>query len=171
MIPAFWRIERRLPCSCFQPPPHPPPLRRRKPSRVPLLSKFRTISPRTPGRLRPCTKPLPALRSRFPSCRFRRCTNSRGSRFSNFWRALGIRTQPMPMGRRNEPTRILMCWPTPREQGPQSRFQLVLGGSGRAAIVTAYVPKSQIESGRASRASIETILSSASVLPAAAAKP
>ncbi len=41
-------------------------------------------------------------------------------------------------------------------------------GSGRAAIVTAYVPKSQIESGRAN---IETILSSASVVPAAAAKP
>ena len=57
------------------------------------------------------------------------------------------------------------------KQGPGSRFLLVLGGSGRAAIVTAYVPKSQIESGRASRASIETILSSASVLPAAAAKP
>ena len=56
------------------------------------------------------------------------------------------------------------------KQGP-SRFLLVLGGSGRAAIVTAYVPKSQIESGRASRASIETILSSASVVPAAAAKP
>ena len=57
------------------------------------------------------------------------------------------------------------------KQGPESRFLLVLGGSGRAAIVTAYVPKSQIESGRASRASIETILSSASVVPAAAAKP
>ena len=57
------------------------------------------------------------------------------------------------------------------KQGPESRFLLVLGGSGRAAIVTAYAPKSQIESGRASRASIETILSSASVVPAAAAKP
>ena len=57
------------------------------------------------------------------------------------------------------------------KQGPECRFLLVLGGSGRAAIVTAYVPKSQIESGRASRASIETILSSASVVPAAAAKP
>ena len=57
------------------------------------------------------------------------------------------------------------------KQGPESRFLLVLGGSGRAAIVTAYVPKSQIESGRASRASIETILSSASVVPAAAVKP
>jgi hypothetical protein len=57
------------------------------------------------------------------------------------------------------------------KQGPESRFLLVLGGSGRAAIVIAYAPKSQIESGRASRASIETILSSASVVPAAAAKP
>src|SRR6185369_5366741 len=33
------------------------------------------------------------------------------------------------------------------KQGPESRFLLVLGGSGRAAIVTAYAPKSQIESG------------------------
>jgi hypothetical protein len=57
------------------------------------------------------------------------------------------------------------------KQRSESRFLLVLGGSGRAAIVIAYAPKSQIESGRASRASIETILSSASVVPAAAAKP
>ena len=57
------------------------------------------------------------------------------------------------------------------KQGPESRFLLVLGGSGRAAIVTAYAPKNQIERGRASRASIETILSSASVVPAAAVKP
>ena len=57
------------------------------------------------------------------------------------------------------------------KQGPELRFLLVLGGSGRAAIVTAYVPKSQIESGHASRASIETILSSASVVPAPAPKP
>jgi hypothetical protein len=56
------------------------------------------------------------------------------------------------------------------KQGSEARFLLVLGGSGRAATVTAYAPKSQIESGRASRASIETILSSASVVPAAAAK-
>jgi hypothetical protein len=58
------------------------------------------------------------------------------------------------------------------KQGPESRFLLVLGGSGRAAIVTAYAPKSQIASGHASRANIETILSSASMMPAdAAAKP
>ena len=48
------------------------------------------------------------------------------------------------------------------------RRQGQTSGSGRAAIITAYVPKSQIESGRAN---IETILSSASVVPAAAAKP
>jgi hypothetical protein len=57
------------------------------------------------------------------------------------------------------------------KQGPESRFILVLGGSGRAAIVTAYAPKSQIQNGHASRAAIEAILSSASVLPATAAKP
>jgi hypothetical protein len=55
--------------------------------------------------------------------------------------------------------------------GPESRFLLVIGGPGRAAIVTASVPKSQINSGHASRAGIETILSSASVVPAQAAKP
>ena len=57
------------------------------------------------------------------------------------------------------------------KQGPELRFLLVLGGSGRAAIVTAYAPKSQIDAGRASRAAIETILSSASIVPAPAAKP
>jgi hypothetical protein len=57
------------------------------------------------------------------------------------------------------------------KQGPESRFLLVLGGTGRAAIVTAYAPKSQIQSGHASRAAIEAILSSASVLPANAPKP
>ena len=57
------------------------------------------------------------------------------------------------------------------KQGPESRFLLVLGGSGRAAIVTAYAPKSQINAGRTSRAAIETILSSASIVPAPAAKP
>ena len=57
------------------------------------------------------------------------------------------------------------------KQGPESRFLLVLGGSGRAAIVTAYAPKSQIDAGRASRAGIEAILSSASIVPAPAAKP
>ena len=57
------------------------------------------------------------------------------------------------------------------KQGPESRFLLVLGGSGRAAIVTAYAPKSQINAGRTSRAAIETILSSASIVPAPATKP
>jgi hypothetical protein len=56
-------------------------------------------------------------------------------------------------------------------QGPESRFLLVLGGSGRAAIVTAYAPKSEIDNGHASRAGIEAILSSAAIVPAAAAKP
>jgi hypothetical protein len=57
------------------------------------------------------------------------------------------------------------------QQGPESRFLLVIGGVGRAAIVTAYVPKSQIDNGHASRAGIEAILSSATVVPADAAKP
>ncbi len=57
-------------------------------------------------------------------------------------------------------------------KGPESRFLLVIGGSGRAAIVTAYAPKSEIDSGRATRAGIEAILSSASVvLGAPTAKP
>jgi hypothetical protein len=56
-------------------------------------------------------------------------------------------------------------------QGPESRFLMVLGGSGRAAIVTAYAPKSEIDNGHASRSGIETILSSAAIVPAATAKP
>ncbi len=56
-------------------------------------------------------------------------------------------------------------------KGPESRFLLVIGGEGRAAIVTAYAPKDEIASGRASRAGIEAVLDSASVVPAAAAKP
>lgn len=57
------------------------------------------------------------------------------------------------------------------KQGPESRFLLVLGGKDRAAIVTAYVPKSQLTSGHASRAAIEAILASASIVPASPAKP
>jgi hypothetical protein len=56
------------------------------------------------------------------------------------------------------------------KQGPESRFLLVLAGAGRAAIVTAYAPKSEFETGHASRAAIETILSTASVVPGSAAK-
>jgi hypothetical protein len=54
------------------------------------------------------------------------------------------------------------------KEGPESRFLLVLAGSGRAAIVTAYAPKSEFERGHASRAAIETILSHASVVSGAA---
>ncbi|MFT3730953.1 MAG: hypothetical protein QM780_05915 [Hyphomicrobium sp.] len=56
-------------------------------------------------------------------------------------------------------------------QGPESRFLLVIGGEGRAAIVTAYAPKSEIANGHASRATIEAVLDTAEVLPAPAAKP
>lgn len=56
-------------------------------------------------------------------------------------------------------------------QGPETRFLLVIGGEGRAAIVTAYAPKSAFANGHASRATIEAILASATVTPAPAAKP
>lgn len=56
-------------------------------------------------------------------------------------------------------------------QGPETRFLLVIGGEGRAAIVTAYAPKSALADGHASRATIEAILASATVTPAPAAKP
>jgi hypothetical protein len=56
-------------------------------------------------------------------------------------------------------------------QGPEARFLLVLGGAGRAAIVTAYVAKSQIDNGHASCAGIEAILSSASIAPASGTSP
>ncbi|RUP11048.1 hypothetical protein [Hyphomicrobium sp.] len=55
-------------------------------------------------------------------------------------------------------------------RGPESRFLLILGGEGRAAIVTAYAPKSEFENGHASRAAIEAILSSAAMAPAGAGK-
>jgi hypothetical protein len=56
-------------------------------------------------------------------------------------------------------------------QGPEKRFLLVIGGEGRAAIITAYAPNSELASDHASRAGIEAILDTASVLPAAPAKP
>jgi hypothetical protein len=59
-------------------------------------------------------------------------------------------------------------------RGPESRFLLVIGGDGRAAILTASAPKSEIANGNASRASIESVLATATVLPAngsPAAKP
>jgi hypothetical protein len=55
-------------------------------------------------------------------------------------------------------------------KGPESRFLLILGDAKRAAIITAYAPKSEIDNGHASRAAIEAILSSAAVVPAGAAK-
>ena len=51
-------------------------------------------------------------------------------------------------------------------QGPEARFLLVIGGNGQAAIVTGYVPKGEIANGHASRAAIEAILDTASVVPA-----
>ena len=52
------------------------------------------------------------------------------------------------------------------KDGPESRFLLVLGNSDRAAIVTAFVLKTQLENGKANRADIETILSSVSMVGA-----
>lgn len=56
-------------------------------------------------------------------------------------------------------------------KGPESRFLLVIGGEGRAAIVTVYVPKGEIANGHASRASVEAILDSATVVPGSAVAP
>jgi hypothetical protein len=51
-------------------------------------------------------------------------------------------------------------------RGPEARFLLVIGGKDQAAIVTAYAPKGEIANGHASRAAIEAILDTASVVPA-----
>ena len=98
--------------------------------------------------------------------------NSRGRRFSSFWRVVGYTNAAYAGGalkRTDAYTYVLAD--AKGKQGPESRFLLVLGGSGRAAIVTAYAPKSQIDAGRASRGAIETVLSSASIVPAPATKP
>ncbi len=55
--------------------------------------------------------------------------------------------------------------------GAESRFLLVIGGDGRAAIITAYAPKSELANGHASRAGIEAILDSASLVTSGASKP
>jgi hypothetical protein len=56
-------------------------------------------------------------------------------------------------------------------QGPEKRFLLVIGGQGRAAIVTAYAPDSELASGHASRTAIEAILDTATVAAGTPAKP
>jgi hypothetical protein len=55
--------------------------------------------------------------------------------------------------------------------GPESRFLLVIGGEGRAAIVTVYALKSEIANGHATRANVEAILDSAAVVPASTGAP
>lgn len=57
------------------------------------------------------------------------------------------------------------------QKGPEARFLLVFGGHGRAAIVTASVPKSEIAAGHAHRDEIEAILSKAEIVPAESPKP
>jgi hypothetical protein len=56
-------------------------------------------------------------------------------------------------------------------KGPESRFLLVIGGEGRAAIVTVYAPKSEIANGHARRDTVEAILDSATLVPASGAAP
>ena len=77
-----------MPWSCFQPPPHALPLRR-KPSRVPLLSKFRTISPRTPGRLRPCTRDFTGITLEVSQLPLQALHEFKGHSFLEFLASLG----------------------------------------------------------------------------------
>lgn len=96
----------------------------------------------------------------------------KGNAFLEFLASLGYSNATYAAGTlKRTDTHTYVVADAKGKQGPESRFLLVLGGSGRAAIVTAYVPKSQIDNGHASRAGIETILSSASVVPGGAAKP
>jgi len=96
----------------------------------------------------------------------------KGPQFLEFLASRGYTNAAYENGalKRNDPHTYVLA-DAAGKQGPESRFLLVLGGTNRAAIVTAYVPKSQIQNGHANRAAIEAILSSASILPAAAAKP
>jgi hypothetical protein len=98
----------------------------------------------------------------------------RGPAFLEFLATIGYTNAAYAEGAlKRSDTHIYVLADAKGAQGPESRFLLVLGGADRAAIVTAYAPKSEIANGHASRAAIEAILSSASVVPAAApaAKP
>jgi hypothetical protein len=96
----------------------------------------------------------------------------KGPQFLEFLASRGYTNAAYANGalKRSDPHTYVLA-DTVGNEGPQSRFLLVLGGPGRAAIVTAYAPKSQIQNGHASRAAIEAILSSAAVLPVNAPKP
>jgi hypothetical protein len=96
----------------------------------------------------------------------------KGNAFLEFLASLGYANAAYAAGAlKRTDTHTYVVADAKGHEGPESRFLLVLGGPGRAAIVTAYVLKSQIDNGHASRAGIETILSSASVVPVDAAKP
>ena len=88
----------------------------------------------------------------------------KGQAFLDFLASLGYTNAAFADGTLKRPgayTYVLADAKGP--QGPESRFLLVFGGGGKAAIVTAYAPKAEIASGHASRAQIETILSSAAL--------
>lgn len=96
----------------------------------------------------------------------------KGDQFLEFLKSLGYANPAYAEGAlKRTDTHTYVLADAKGAQGPESRFLLVLGGSGRAAIITAYAPKSQIDSGKASRGAIETILTSAVLAPGAAAVP
>jgi hypothetical protein len=96
----------------------------------------------------------------------------KGTTFLEFLASLGYTNTAYADGalkRSDEHTYVLA--EVKGREGPESRFLLVFGGHGRAAIVTASVPKTEIDASRARRAEIEEILSKAEIVPADAAKP
>lgn len=96
----------------------------------------------------------------------------KGTQFLEFLASLGYANAAYADGglKRTDPHTYVLA-DAKGAEGPESRFLLVIGGEGRAAIVTAYALKSEISAGHASRAAIETILDTASMLPTAASKP
>jgi hypothetical protein len=96
----------------------------------------------------------------------------KGTAFLQFLQSLGYTNPAYADGalKRTDPHTYVLA-DAKGAQGPESRFLLVIGNEARAAIVTAYAPKSEIANGHASRAAIEAILESAAVVPGPAAKP
>ena len=96
----------------------------------------------------------------------------KGPRFLDYLKSLGF-TNPAYLddGLKRTDAHTYVLADAKGAQGPEKRFLLVIGGEGRAAIITAYAPNTELGSGHASRAGIEAILDTASVLPSAPAKP
>jgi hypothetical protein len=96
----------------------------------------------------------------------------KGPAFLEFLKSLGYTNPAYADGGLNRPDpHTYVLADAKGAQGPESRFLLVIGNEGRAAIVTAYAPKSEIASGHASRAGIEAILDSAAVIPGPPPRP